>query len=218
MPNKPSLELSDMQLKVIEELDVLTDAFVSTFNEIGKVVKAFSEEISIIIEKFIKEKIDWRLYNYQCFDLSFIPFDTYAFEKKSIDSLSQNFYVSGQKVLIQEAIIEDRKKQTDVITISHGFTYSCDDEPTKYFYFEMKKDKSSDGAIFSIDEYEKLANEIKVSVGIIEDDFYDLEHPDDGDSEWFYVWLDFKYLDKLSDFFQVCKDELIEKFIARIKD
>ena len=36
MPNKPFLELSDIQKKVIEELDVLTDAFVSTFNEIEK--------------------------------------------------------------------------------------------------------------------------------------------------------------------------------------
>ena len=41
MPNKPSLELSDVQLKVIKELDVLTDAFVSTFNEFGKIIKAY---------------------------------------------------------------------------------------------------------------------------------------------------------------------------------
>jgi len=36
MPTKPSLELSLIQEKVIQELDLLTDAFVSTFKEIGK--------------------------------------------------------------------------------------------------------------------------------------------------------------------------------------
>ena len=60
MPNKSSLELPIVQKKVIEELDVLTDAFVSTFNEIGKMIKAFSEEVSALIEEF-KEENNWKL-------------------------------------------------------------------------------------------------------------------------------------------------------------
>lgn len=81
MKNKNSLELSDVQMKVIDELELLTDAFVSTFNEIGKKIKVFSEEISIIIDKFIKEKSDWREYGSQCFDLSYNPLREYSYEK-----------------------------------------------------------------------------------------------------------------------------------------
>ncbi len=220
MLNKSSLELSDIQIKVIEELDVLTDAFVSTFNRIGKTMKSFSEEISIIVDKFIKEKTNWRPYDTQCFDLSFIPFRSeYSVDKKfSINLLHQYFAVAGQKVLVKEIKIDNKKKQVDVLTISWGFKYDIEDVPIKFFYVEIEKDKSSEGAIFSKSEYEKLSNEIKTSVSMDENDYYDLEHPDDGDSESFYVWLDFRYRNKLSDFFQICKDELIEKFISKIKD
>ena len=67
MRNKSSLELSDIQNKVIEELDVLTDAFASTFNELGKIVKGYSEEISTLVERFIKSKSGWRLYSSESF-------------------------------------------------------------------------------------------------------------------------------------------------------
>lgn len=220
MLNKNSFELSDLQKKVIDELDVLTDAFVSTFNEIGKMIKAFSEEISIITDNFIKEKGDWRQYNTQCFDLSVMPFrEDYSYEKKfSIDVLKQYFVVGGQIVLIKEVKLSEKKKQLDGININWGFRYDLEDDPKKFFYVEISKDKNLDGAIFSKNEYGKLANEIKTSTGIKEDDFYILAHPDDGDSEYFSVWLDFEYLDKLSDFFQICKEEFIEKFISKIKD
>lgn len=82
----------------------------------------------------------------------------------------------------------------------------------------MYRKKKSEGAIFSKNEYDKLANEIKKLCSIKEDYFYDLEHPDDGDSEDFLVWLDFHYLEKLSDFFQIYKEGLIEKFLLKIKE
>lgn len=218
MPIKATLKLSAVQSKVIDELELLTDAFASTFNEIGKVVHSLSEEMSRTIEGFIKERSKWRLYNSQCFDLSFIPFDSYTIEKKfSIESLGQYFYVSGQKVIVQEMIVEDRKKQTDVITISHGFTYDYDDEPTKYFYFELEKN-SPNGEIFSENEFQEIADHIKTEIGIEGEDFYLIEHPDTAKIEHFYIWLDIKYADKLPVFFQICKDELIEKFLSKIKD
>jgi hypothetical protein len=219
MPNKPSLELSDIQIKVIEELDVLTDAFVSTFNELGKIIKIFSEEISIILEKFIKEKTDWRLKDTQCFDLSFRPLNEYTYEKKfSIEILKQYFCVAGQKTLVKEVKIDGKKKQVDELTLCWGVLYDIEDDPIKYFYVQIIKDKSTDGAIFSKNEYDKLANEIKTTLLIEEDNFYDVEHPDDGDSEYFLIRLDFKYLNKVSKFFEINKVELIEKFISKIKD
>lgn len=219
MQNKSSVELSDVQLKVIEELDVLTDAFVSTFNEIGKMIKAFSEEISILTDNFIKEKSDWRPYDTQCFDLSYKPFREYIIERKfAIESLKQYFNVGGQSTLVKEVNVGNKKKQVDVIVFSWGFTYDIEEEPSKLFYIELYKEKKSADAIFSKNDYDKLGNEIKKLCGIKEGDFYDLEHPDDGDSERFFVWLDFDYLDKVSDFFQICKDDLVEKFLSKIND
>ena len=219
MPNKPSLELSDVQRKVIEELEVLTDAFVSTFNELGKTIKAYSEEIAITIEKFTKEKTEWTLYDTQCFDLSYIPFREYADAKKiSLDNLMRCFHISGQKVLVKNLVIQGKKRKVDVLSLCWGFTYDVEDAPYRFFYVQIIKEKSPNGAVFSVDEYEKLANEIKTSVGIQEDDFYVLEHPDKGYSEYFYVWLDFKYYNELAKFFKICKDELIEKFLSKIKD
>ena len=198
MTNKSSLELSELQIKVLDELELLTDSFASTFNEIGKVVHSLSEKISRTIESFIKERSKWRLYNSQCFDLSFIPFDSYVNEKKfSIESLGQYFYVTGQKVLVQEMIVEDRKKQTDVITISHGFTYNSDEESTKYFYFELEKN-SPNGGVFTRNEFEEIANRIKAETGIEQTEFYLIEHPDIEKIEHFYIWIDIKYKDKIS--------------------
>ena len=220
MHNKSSLELSDIQNKVIEELDVLTDAFASTFNELGKTVKAYSEEISTLVERFIKSKNGWRLYTSQCFDVSFIPFKSeYSIEKKfSIDFLDQGFFVAGQSILVKEVISDEKKKQVDVLSLSWGFRYGKDDKPTKYFYVEVEKEGNAEGAIFSKEEYETLEKKIKTSVGMEEDDFFELEHPDDGDSERFHVWMDFKYSKNVHNFFDICKTELIEKFIERIKD
>ena len=221
MPNKYSLELSDVQLKVIKELDVLTDAFVSTFNEFGKIIKAYSEGISVIIEKFLKEKNYWRPYDTQCFDLSYMPFrEEYAFEKKfSIGNLQQYLCVAGQRTLVKEVIRDRKKEQVDEQILSWGFIYDFQEEPNKIFYVEVQKGKSSGGANLSKKEYIKLANDIKKSVDIKEDNFYTLDHPDDGYPEFFSVWLDFeKYPNKLPEFFQICKDELIEKFLSKIKD
>ena len=217
---KKTIELSELQLKVIKELDVLTDAFVSTFNEIGKIIKEYSEEISIPIEKFIKERSEWRLYDSQSFDLSFMPFrNDYSYEKKfSINTLKQYFVVGGQKTLVKEMKIEGKKKQLDYLLLDWGFNYDIEEDPFKFFYVQITKNKSPDGAVFSVEEYEKLANEIKSSIGIHEDYFYDSDHPDNGDSESFTVWLDFKYFNELSKFFKICKEELIEKFISKIKD
>jgi len=220
MHNKPSLELSETQNKVIDELDILTDAFASTFNELGKIVKAYSEEISTLVERFIKSKNGWRLYSSQCFDLSFMPFKReYSFEKKfSIDFLEQGFFVAGQKILVKEVVTDKKRKQVDDLLLSWGFKYDKEDKPVKYFYVEVKKENNSEGAIFSKEEYEILKNKIKTSAGIGEDYFSDLEHPDDGDSEYFHVWMDFKYCENVYNFFDICKTELIETFVDRIKD
>lgn len=153
MKNKNSLELSDVQMKVIEELDVLTDAFVSTFNEIGKMIKAFSEEISTIADNFIKEKSGWRRYDTECFDLSFIPFREYSIEKKfSINLLKQFLEFGGRETLIKEVKIDNKKKRIDVLVLMWGFTYDMEDEPTKYFYVELWKKKKTEEAIFSKNE------------------------------------------------------------------
>ena len=61
----------------------------------------------------------------------------------------------------------------------------------------------SDRAIYSRNEYEKLAHQIKTSLGIEENE---LQRPDDGDVEYFTVWLDFTYFNKLAIFFRTCKD------------
>jgi len=216
---KKTIELTDLQLRVIEELDVLTDAYISTFSEIGKIIENYSEEVSLLIEKFIKEKRDWRLYTHRCFDLSYIPFRDYAMEKKfSLENLSQYFNVAGQIILINEIMQDGKKKEVDSFGFYWGFKYDANEVPTKFFYVEMGRDKSGNVQVFSRNEYVELANKIKLAIGILEEDFYELQHPDEGDLEFFSIWLDFKYYKELLKFLKICKEEAIEKFISKIKD
>ena len=135
-----------------------------------------------------------------------------------MDILEQGFWVAGQQILVKEVILDEKKKQVDVLSLCWGFRYFEEDTPKKYFYVEVEKENHFEGAIFSKDEYNILKNKIKLSAGIEEDYFSDLSHTDDGVSEYFHVWMDFKYCKNVHNFFDMCKTELIEKFIERIKD
>ena len=118
-----------------------------------------------------------------------MPFrEDYSYEKKfSIDVLIQYFIVGGQIVLVKEIKSDQKKKQVDGININWGFKYEVGDNPEKLFYVEITKNEYSHGSIFSKNEYDNFANEIKGLCGVLEDNFYDLEHPDNGDSESFFV-------------------------------
>jgi hypothetical protein len=118
MMNKNSVELTEVQIKILDELEILTDAFVSTFNEVGNIIKPFSDELSSRLENFIKQKNNWRFYPPKCFDLSYRPFTNYTEERKfSIEILKNNFFAFGQKVLIKEIEIDGKKKEVDFLSL-----------------------------------------------------------------------------------------------------
>jgi hypothetical protein len=220
MPNKLSLELPDVQETVIRELDVLTDAFVSTFNQIGKIIKAFSEEVSALIEEF-KEENNWKLNDKKSFDISYMPFlGDYSYNKFfSIELLKQYFEVAGQKNLTKEVSIEGKKKKLNNLYFSWSFKYDIEDPDSTQFFYVSINDNIKNSSVLSKNEYLSLLAKIKKSCVIEEEHFYELEHPDNGDSESIFIWLDYKkYSNKVSEFFQICKDELIEPFLSKIKD
>lgn len=217
MSPKSSLELTEVQKKVIEELDVLTDAFVSTFKELGKVIKSYSEEISILTDSFTKRNISWRP-QAQCWELLYFPFrDWSQIKRYKVESLGQIFCLTGRSTL-EKKFQHKGKASLNYLSIEWGFKYDKEDNPFKFFYVEIEIDKTTDGNVLIEKEYENLSKRLKETIGIEEDEFSELDYSDEGGSERFYVWLDFKYSEKLSDFFQVCKDELITVFLSRIGD
>lgn len=214
MPKKHSLELSEVHIKVINELEILTDVLASTFMKIGDIVKAYSEEISLLTDSFTKKNSSWRE-QAQCWDLLYFPF-RYPSEIKryKVESLEQIFCVTGQSTL--EKV--NGKTSLNSLRIQWGFKYEKEDDTAKLFYVEIKMEKTPHGAVITENEYKNLAKRIKETIGIKEDAFYEYNLPDDGAAEWFSVWLDFKYSESLQEFFQICKDELITKFLSRMGD
>ena len=101
---------------------------------------------------------------------------------------------------------------------SWSFRYDIEDPDSTRFFCISIDDKIKNSSVLSKNEYESLLAKIKKSCVIEEEHFSELEHPDNGNSESIFIWLDFKYFSKVSDFFQICKDELIGPFLSKIKD
>lgn len=215
MSPKIPLELSDTHIKVLDELELLTDAYISTFTQIGETIKGFSAELNIIIQKFLSKKLLWRKYTSQCYDLAYKPF-YYDWQKGFlIDSLSFEFAVEGRIALVKEVKEEGKKKEENYFNISWGFFYGKDEEPDKYFYFRIDREaKRYGGPIMSLDEYERLLNKKN------EMNFDNTqEHPENGDiNESVELWLDYNKREKLFDLFTFYTNEIVATFISKIKD
>jgi hypothetical protein len=214
MPKKHLLNLSDVHLKVINELEVLTDVLASTFLQIGGVIKAYSEEVSELTDTFSKSNSSWRP-QAQCWELLYFPFTGPSVIKRyKVESLEQIFCVTGQSTLEKTS----DKTILNTLQIRWGFKYEKGDDPHNLFYVEIEIDKTPDGAVFTEKEYKNLTKRLKETLGIKEDDFFNYDLPDNGTIESFGVWLDFSYSERLADFFQICKDELIKEFLSRLGD
>lgn len=215
MPPKPSLELSDTHLKVLDELELLTDAYISTFTQIGKTINVFSEEINSIIKKFLSEKPLWRKYTSQCYDLSYKPF-CYDYGKEFLtDFLSFQFAVEGQLSLTKEIQEGGKKKTANYFNLRWGFYYDKEQEPDKYFYFTINRyAKRYGGPIMNLNEYVNLLNkQNKINFD------HTQAHPEEGDmNEYLELSLDYYKKDNLSNLFAFFKDELLATFLSKIKD
>ncbi len=216
MPNKPSLELSTVQRKVIEELEILSDAYVSTVSEIGKYIKLYSSEISSSLETFLNDKPLWKRYDPECYDLSYKPFTVFhQTEKFKIDILINSFTVDGQVSVVKKSE-EEKRKQLNYFSMNWGFYFDKEDSPQKYFYFNFfRQAKKYGGAFLSLQEYEKILSE-KDKIGF---EIHDQEHPSLGDNDEFVeLILDYQNINFVLDFFKFCKENILEKILSKIKD
>lgn len=213
MPNKNPLELADIDIKVLDELELITDAYVSTFSKIGEAIKSFSLEINKDMQRFLSQKTSWRKYTSQCYDLAYKPFYYDSGKEFLIDELQFEFAVEGQLGLIKEINEGEKKKYVNKFNLRWGFYYGKELEPDKYFYFTIDRNtKRYNGTIMSLGEYKNLLqNETNFH--------YRQEHPEKGDlNEWLEITLDFNKKENLPSFFKFLKDELLSTFISKIKD
>lgn len=213
MSPKISMELSDTHIKVLDELELLTDAYISTFTQIGKTINGFSAELSKVVGKFLSERPSWRKYPSHCYDLAYKPF-YYDWKGESlIDVLSIQFAVEGRIAIVKELKESGKKKEVDYFQIYWGFYYDKDNDPDpdKYFYFDIYRNaKIHGGSIMNLDEYNYLLNkenEVRID--------YTQEHPENGDvNESIELWLDYPKKENLSNLFTFFKDELLTNFIS----
>lgn len=216
MPKKSSLELSEIQTTVLDELDLLSDVFISTFSKIGETVKEFSTEIDEIIENLLPK--NFKVNQNASYDLAYKPFCYNTNREYLIDDLTFEFAVEGKVAIRKEITDVEKKKYTNYFNLRWGFYYEKEDNSSKYFYIEMESKKFGNEPIISKNEYEEIINEIKKTMGFVED-FYELNHPESGDLEFFQLRLEkYKEISSLAKFFEVCKREFIGKFISKIKD
>ena len=217
MINK-TLELSKLQLEVIDELEVLTDAFISTFTEIGKSIKEFSTDINVLIGNFILKDSAWKKLSNESYDLAYKPFCYDEAKKFLIDSLDFAFAIEGRVVLRKEIVEEEKKKYLNYFNLCWGFYYDKEEDPNKYFYIQLNREIIWGNAILPKNEYEEIANKIKSSIDCRRDSFYTIGHPDDEEDEFFHLCLDYKDADKLFNFLEISKEKFIENLLSKLKD
>jgi len=184
-------------------------------------IRKYSTDINVLIEDFILKDNSWKKLSKESYDLAYKPFCYYGDKEFLIDSLDFTFAVEGRVTLRKEILEEGKKKHVNKFNLCWGFYYDKfdkEEDSNKYFYIEMSGDRTWDNAILSKAEYEDIAVKIKSSIDCIKDTYYDIEDPDDNDLEYFLVWLDFEYYKELNKFFKICKEELIEKFVSKLKD
>ena len=223
MTKNKSLQLNVVQKKVLDELEILTDVMASTFLEIGSVIRKFSKEIfeskeiSKLEDSIIKKNTSWLIRN-QNWDVSYFPFiDSSDSRNDTIGSLGQIFCITG-RINLKRGLLSKKTSGGYRSWIEWGFKFKYDEKnrPTKFFYVEIEIEKTPDGAVFSKEEYLNIANKIQKAIDVQNGHFFELDYPDNGGKERFYVWLDLKYSESLSRFFDNCKDELIKEFLSRI--
>ena len=216
MPNKPILNLSNIHSKVLDEIELLSDAYVSTFSEIGKYVKLYSIEINKTIEVFLNVRPLWKKYDSECYVLSYKPLTIFqGTEKFKIDVLFNSFTVDGQISVVKQSK-DEKRNQLNYFSMNWGFYFDKDDSPQKYFYFLISRNaKKYGGAFLSLQEYAKILSE-KDKINF---EIHLQEHPGLGHTnETIELILNSQHINFVSDFFQFCKANLLEKFLSKIKD
>jgi hypothetical protein len=215
MPKKILLDLTTIHKKVLDEIELLSDAYISTFSEIGKVISGFSEELDKTFQRFLTQKTSWRKYDSGCYDLSYKPFtDFHQSEKFSIDVLYASFTVDGQISLVQENT-DGKRKTLNHFSANWGFYYGKEDRPDKYFYFQLYRNaKRYKGAILSLKDYQTLIEKFSFSNFIM-----DQEHPENRNShEFIQFGIEWKDIDKLQNFFDFFNNDLLGLFLSKIKE
>ncbi len=215
---KTSLKLTDDQLKFLEEVPNRASQFISTFNHIGKSIETFYDEIRFIINRFIKEQKDWKINESESYDLLIIPFAyTPGSVESDSDQLQPGFSVTGRIIMIREISQNGINNDTERLELHWGFNFHWNNEPPdKHFFIELGNFNNPVGEVLTQSQYHQIANDIKLFLEIQEEDFYQTGYSNKDQFEYFTVRLNFKYLDKFSKFFELCKITLVKYFLDKM--
>lgn len=220
LPKKTSLKLSKDQIRFLEEVPERASEFISTFNHIGQSISTYYDELRFIINKFIKQQKHWKVDEDKTYDFLIIPF---AYTPGSVEYHSQwlepGFSITGRITMINEVALNDENKEAQYLDFHWGFHFDWTYETAdKNFFIEFANFNDAKGEVLTQSQYKRIAEDIKQFLELQEDDFYETGYNEKGLFEFFTARLDFKYLDKFSKFYELCRITLIEDFLSKMKD
>lgn len=206
MRSKSTVTFDKLDKKCYEDLNIIIDVLTSTLNKIGALFSIYHDDILTIVKKELKFKRGWRVSSEdkQLFN---------PFMERNIRNLTQlqPYFAAGNEIaIVKKHGINIKNK----FYIYAGLHYAIDEDGIeKCLYFSICRHNNylkKYGIMYQQNIYKKMLKNLK---GLD----YELMHPDDEyDYEEIYLWCDELDVDKLNDYFERFKTDIVIPYIRNL--
>jgi hypothetical protein len=205
--SKEAITFDKIDYKCYEELPLLVDILASTLNKIGKLFSVYQQELLTIVKKELKGKRGWSIKKVE--DALFYPFN---FDGKRELTFLQQYIDTSNGINI---VKRHGNNINNRFWVYSGLTYeNTEGEKRKYFHFSIERIDvfvKRYGTLYPKAFYNNLSKKVK-------DLNCEYWHPDvEGNSEEIYLWCDELDTDKLNEYYERFKTNIVIPYIKSLE-
>ncbi len=206
-PNK--IDFDELDLKCLNDLQIVLDVLSSTGNKIGRIFYPLVDDCDKAIKANLPKK--WSIDSNRSYTLQYFPLTSEYDKKVSIETLENEMRIESA-FYINKAI---NKKHVNYLWIFFGYHFSSsEDETSSYYYFSTSKNNITDRyeGIINDNEFYKNISKKNKSFEL------DIAHPERGDkAEGIDVMVKEHNIEKILSGFDFFKNEILIPTLKNIK-
>jgi len=199
------IKLDELDLKVINELPLISEVLTSTINKLTSLFEPIISEINEICRQ--NTPSGWRVDKKKLENIIY-PFTTY-YGKDTISILENFFHIKNEITIFKES----NNKRLNYFWIRFGLFYSEATEestPELYFLITRSPNEKYEGILFPKDFYNGILSKVKGFQ-------VEINHPDNGD-EMEFISISDKVTtsEKLYEVYELFKTEVLIPYLSNV--